>query len=123
MVAGAGEDGSNLWPTNATVVALAVLQLGLIWLVAPAAARVLRRTVLWRPIVAVNAAALTLFVWHMTAYAAVFVLVEQLGFVPAGRASPSWVLARPLWLLGPAVVLAGLVAVFLRVERRSSGRG
>jgi peptidoglycan/LPS O-acetylase OafA/YrhL len=110
--------GANLWPTTPAVVALAVLQLGLVALLAPAADRLLRRRRPWRCVVAVNATAMTLFLWHMTAYAAVFLVVEHLGAAPGGVPDEGWVLARPVWLLAPAVVLAGLVAVFRRAELR-----
>lgn len=118
MVAVQGQGESNLWPPNATVLALAVFQLGLVWLLAPAAAALLRRRRVWQPVVAVNAAALTLFVWHMTAYAAVFWLTERIGLAPGGRPTSDWVVARPLWLLAPGLVLALLVAIFVRFERR-----
>jgi len=113
-----GIEGSNLWPTTPAVVALAVLQLGLVGLVAPAADRLLRRRRPWRWVVAVNATAMTLFVWHMTAWALVFLVVERLGAAPGGVPDAGWVLARPFWLLAPAVVLVGLVAVFRRAEVR-----
>jgi hypothetical protein len=113
-----GAEGSNLWPTTPAVVALAVLQLGLVALVAPALDRLLRRRRPWRCVVAVNATAMTLFVWHMTAFAVVFLLVEHLGAAPGGVPDPGWLAARPLWLVAPAVVLAALVVVFRRVESR-----
>ncbi|GAA4884198.1 acyltransferase family protein [Actinomycetospora straminea] len=109
--------GANLWPTTPAVAALAVLQLGLVALVAPAADRLLRRRRPWRWVVAVNATAMTLFVWHMTAFAAVFLVVERLGAAPGGVPDAAWVLARPFWLVAPAVVLAVLVAAFRRAER------
>ncbi|MDD7942081.1 acyltransferase [Actinomycetospora lutea] len=110
--------GANLWPTTPAIVALAVLQLGLVALLAPAADRLLRRRRPWRCVVAVNATAMTLFVWHMTAFAAVFLVVERLGAAPGGVPDAGWVLARPFWLLAPALVLVGLVAVFRRAELR-----
>jgi hypothetical protein len=113
-----GAEGSNLWPTTPAVAALAVLQLGLIALVAPVADRVLRRRRVWRGVVAVNAVAMTLFVWHMTAWALVFLVVERLGAAPGGVPDLGWVLARPFWVVAPAVVLLGMVAVFRRAEVR-----
>lgn len=110
--------GANLWPTTPAVVALTVLQLGLVALVAPAADRLLRRRRPWRAVVAVNAVAMTLFVWHMTAWAVVFLVVEHVGLAPGGVPDAGWVLARPFWLVAPAVVLAGFVAVFRRAEVR-----
>jgi hypothetical protein len=110
--------GANLWPTTPAVVALAVLQLGLIALAAPVLDRVLRWRRPWRGVVAVNAVAMTLFVWHMTAFAAVFLAVERWGAAPGGVPDAGWLAARPFWLVAPAIVLAGLVVVFRRAELR-----
>lgn len=117
MVADGVQGASNLWPTNATVLALAIFQLGLIATVSSLAARVLRRPRVWRPVVALNAVALTVFVWHMTAYAAVFLAAERVGVVTEARPTVDWLLARPIWLLAPAVVLLGVIAVLGRVEQ------
>ncbi len=113
-----GAEGSNLWPTTPAVVMLAVLQLGLVALVAPALDRLLRRRRPWRCVVGINATAMTLFVWHMTAFVVVFLLVEHLGAAPGGVPDAGWLVARPFWLVAPAVVLVGLVAVFRRLELR-----
>jgi peptidoglycan/LPS O-acetylase OafA/YrhL len=114
--------GANLWPTTPPVVALGVLQLGLISLAAPALDLLLQRRGTWRAVVAVNAAAMTVFVWHMTAFAAVFLVAERWGFAPGGLPDVGWLLARPFWLLAPAVVLAVLVVAFRRAELRGGGR-
>lgn len=119
MVATTLSEGSNLWPTNATVVAVAVLQLGLVWLAAPWAARLLARPRIWRPVVALNAVALTVFVWHMTAYAAVLVAAERAGVaraLTAARPDGDWLAVRPFWLVAPGLVLLALIAVLGRVE-------
>jgi peptidoglycan/LPS O-acetylase OafA/YrhL len=78
MVATAGYE-SNIFPTNATIAALAVFQLGLLVLITPAAERLLRRSAAWKPVVAVNVVALTIFLWHMTAYLVVLRVYERLG--------------------------------------------
>lgn len=124
MVAVRGEATSNMFPTTACIAALAVFQLGLVLLVRPAAERALRRRSLWRAVVALNAVAMTVFCWHMTALVAVIGMWRAAGFELAARPTGAWWAQRPVWLLGPALVLAGLVAVFARVElpRRSDHR-
>lgn len=125
MVASVGAE-SNLFPTNAAIAALAVFQLGLLALVTPAAERGLRRPRAWKPVVAVNGVALTVFLWHMTAYLVVLWAYEGLGGTLSGAPTAGWWAQRWLWLLGPAVVMGVLVALFARVEaagRRPSGRG
>lgn len=117
MVAVRGGGISNMFPTTAPIAVLAVGQLGLITLVRPATERILRRRGPWRAVVMVNAVAMTVFAWHMTALVAVIGVVHGLGFVLPGTTSPTWWLLRPFWLLAPALVLAGLVAAFARIER------
>jgi len=124
MVATAGAE-SNIFPTNATIAALAVFQLGLLVLVTPAAERLLRRPAAWKPVVAVNVVALTIFLWHMTAYLVVLWAYEGLGGTLPAEPTAGWWAQRWLWLLAPAAVLAVLVALFARVElaaRRPRGR-
>ncbi|MGH4012875.1 MAG: acyltransferase family protein [Pseudonocardiaceae bacterium] len=116
MVALPGDTESNMFPPNATIAALAVFQLGLILLAAPLAARLLHRRGVWRAVVAVNATALTLFVWHMSAYAGFLWIFEGLGGRLGDEPTLQWWLQRPWWLLGPGLVLAALVALFGRAE-------
>lgn len=107
---------SNMFPPNATIAALATFQLGLLLLVAPVAERLLHHRGLWRAVVAVNAVILTLFVWHMTAYVGFLWIFESLGGQLGDEPTLQWWLQRPLWLLGPGVILAALVALFGRAE-------
>lgn len=116
MVALPGHTESNMFPPNATIAALVVFQLGLILLAAPLAARVLHRRWVWRAVVAVNTSALTLFVWHMTAYVGFLWIFEGLGGRLGDEPTLEWWLQRPLWLLGPGLVLAALAALFGRAE-------
>lgn len=105
-----------MFPPNATIAALAAFQLGLILVAAPLAAPVLHRRWVWRALVAVNASALTLFVWHMTAYVGFLWIFEALGGQLGDEPTLQWWLQRPLWLLGPGLVLAALVTLFNRAE-------
>jgi hypothetical protein len=116
---------SNMLPPNATVVALAVLQLGVLALATPWLERVLRRPRLWRPVVAVNAVAMTIYVWHMTAYLVVLRGYEALGGRLGAVPDAGWWAGRWFWVVAPALVLAAVVAVVGRVEvasRRPAGR-
>lgn len=118
MVAVRGEGASNLLPTTACVAALAVFQLGVVLLVRPALARWLARRRPWSVVVAVNGVAMTVFTWHMTALLAAVLVVQGSGFELGSQPTASWWTSRPVWLLLPGVFLAGLVALFSRVERR-----
>jgi peptidoglycan/LPS O-acetylase OafA/YrhL len=89
MVATSGYE-SNIFPTNATIAALAVFQLGLLVLVTPTAERLLRRPAVWKPVVAVNVAALTIFLWHITAYLVVVWAYEGLGGTLSAEPTAGW---------------------------------
>jgi fucose 4-O-acetylase-like acetyltransferase len=116
MVATVGETESNILPTNAAIAALAVFQLGLLALVTPPAARLLRRPSVWKPVVALNVVAITVFLWHMTAYLVVVWVYERLGHTLRAEATTDWWAQRWFWVLAPLAVLLVLVAVFGWVE-------
>ena len=52
----------------------------------------------------------------MTAYLMVLWAYERLGEVLTAEPTVGWWAQRWLWLLAPSAVLAGLVALFARVE-------
>jgi hypothetical protein len=117
MVAVRGEAVSNMFPTTACIAALACFQLGVVVLLQPRLEAWLRRSRrAWRTTIAANAVAMTVFCWHMTALVAVIGLAGLVGIELGDEATAGWWLARPLWVALPGVVLAGLVAVFKRVE-------
>lgn len=116
MVALVGDTESNILPTNAAIAALAVFQLGLVALITPTAARLLGRPSVWKPVVALNVVAITVFLWHMTAYLVVLWIYEGLGHTLPAEPTTDWWAQRWLWLLAPLAVLVVLVAVFGRVE-------
>jgi hypothetical protein len=117
MVATAGEKGSNMFPTSICIAALAVLQLGLLLLARPGLERWLHRRTIWRAVVGINAIAMTVFCWHMTAVVVVVRVFGGLGGTLASHPDASWWVWRPFWLLAPGAVLAALVAIFARIER------
>ena len=123
MVATRGDEVSNMFPTSACVAALAAFQLGLILLVRPALARWLARRAPWRVVVAANGVALPVFCWHMTALVLVIGLYERAGFTLADRPTAAWWATRPVWIVGPAIVLAGLLAVVSPARRDRSQVG
>ena len=115
MVSVRGES-SNMFPTTTCIAALAVLLVGLVLLLRPAAERWLQNRRPWTFTVSVNAVAMTIFTWHMTALVAAIGIYQFAGGTLMTEATGAWWAQRPLWLVLPGVVLAGLVAVFARFE-------
>lgn len=118
MVGVAGEPISNMFPTTACVAALAVLQLGVALLLRPVLSTWLRRRGPWTAVVAVNAVAMTVFTWHMTALVIAIGAWGALGLALPSEATTAWWLTRPVWVLLPALALVPLVLAFRKAELR-----
>ena len=121
MVAVDGEWISNMFPTTAPVACLAVFQLGLVLLARPTINRWLRRSRrAWSATIAVNATAMTVFCWHMTALVIAIALWERTGGQLLTEATGAWWWQRPMWFVLPALVLAPIGWIFWPVEARRS---
>jgi fucose 4-O-acetylase-like acetyltransferase len=116
MVAVRGQDTSNMFPTTACIAVLAVFQFGLVLLARPALQRLLARRAAWKATVAVNAVAMTVFTWHMTALVAAIGVWRALGHHLGAEPTAAWWAQRPVWLVLPGLALAVLVAAFARFE-------
>ena len=120
MVGVNGAHISNLNPPTLAAVTFGIAQCGLALLLRDRLARLMQRPLAWAGIALVNLSAMTLFLWHQTA----FVTVSSLGLL-AGRVpglltaptAPLWVAERLIWLPVFALTLAALWAAFRRVER------
>lgn len=115
MVSLQGES-SNMFPTTPCIAALAVFQLGIVLLLRVRIERWLTGRRAWTATVAVNAVAMTVFTWHMTALVGAIGIYQLLGYELGTRADAGWWWQRPLWLVLPGLVLAVLVATFARFE-------
>jgi hypothetical protein len=124
MVAVRGEATSNMFPTTACIAALATFQLGLVLRFRPHLDAWLQGRRPWRAVVAANGVAMPVFCWHMTALVAFLGLYERAGLTLAGRPTAAWWLSRPLWVVGPGLLLAGVVAGLARAgAHRPRSRG
>jgi hypothetical protein len=120
MVGVNGAHISNLNPPTLAAVTFGIAQCGLALLLRDRLAQLMQRPLAWAGIALVNLSAMTLFLWHQTA----FVTVSSLGLL-AGRVpglltaptAPLWVAERLIWLPVFALTLAALWAAFRRVER------
>ncbi len=121
MVGVPGERVSNMAPPTFAVILLAIFQLGLL---ASAAAPLARFAARHRDGLAwAGRWSMTVFVWHLLAWVGFYLLLRTAGGHVSGDVTGAWWLARPLWLLGPAVIavpLCALTARFDPTSRRSA---
>jgi fucose 4-O-acetylase-like acetyltransferase len=122
MVRVPGSGLHNSEPPTVALLALAIAQIGLVLAVRDRAARWLQRARPWGVVSRIQRVVLTLFLWHMAAAAIAAVALYGTGMVPlVPIGSGEWLAWRIPWVATCLVVLAGLVAVFGRVERAWAG--
>ena len=120
MVGVNGAAISNLNPPTIAAVTFGIAQCGLALLLRGPLARWMRRPLAWAAVAAVNLSAMTLFLWHQTAFIAVNAAGLAAGRVPGlltVPAGPGWIAERLAWLPAFAAVLAALWLLFHRFER------
>jgi hypothetical protein len=125
MVGVNGAHISNLNPPTLAVVTFGIAQTGLALLLREPLARLMRRPLAWAAVATVNLSAMTLFLWHQTAFLAVTMAALLIGRVPGLHTAPSgaiWVAERLAWLPVFAIALAGLWLVFHRAEHAPARR-
>lgn len=119
MVGVPGEGISNTTPPKITLLALAVLQGGLLLSIQPTLRRWLERLAPWTATVLVNGMIMTIFLWHLTAMVLVIGLSSALGGLGLSLepGTGAWWSRRPLWLGVLALALIPFVAAMARFER------
>jgi len=128
MVGVNGAKISNLNPPTLAVVTFGIAQVGLALLLREPLARWMRRPVAWAAVATVNLSAMTLFLWHQTAFLTVTMAGLLVGRLPGLHTAPTsavWIAERIAWLPVFAAVLAVMWMVFRRAEQapRSRQRG
>jgi hypothetical protein len=121
MVGVNGAAISNLNPPTLAAVTFGIAQVGLALLLRPGLARLMRRPLAWAAVALVNLSAMTLFLWHQSAFLAVTMAGAMAGRLPGLLTAPSgavWIAERLAWLPVFAVALAGAWLLFHRFERR-----
>jgi len=117
MVGVPGEKFSNMAPPTFAIVALLILQIGVVELLRPTMERLLPRP-RWRSFnETINRFALPLFLFHTTGMAiALFLLWLADLYVPEQTANVNlaWLLSRPLALLGPLLCTMPVIWLFGR---------
>jgi fucose 4-O-acetylase-like acetyltransferase len=120
MVGVNGQAISNLNPPTLAAVTFGIAQVGLALLLREPLARWMRRPLAWAAIATVNLSAMTLYLWHQTAFLAVTMAGQAVGRLPGLLTAPSstlWIAERLAWLPAFAAALAVLWLVFHRAER------
>ena len=115
------EQTSNMNPPTVCIVALTVWLIGLAMVLRPVVSRWLARRGPWKATIVANSVIMTLFLWHMTAYAAAILLIHALGLGTEVDSTARWRMERPVWELVPGVILLGIVLVVGRFERLRRG--
>lgn len=119
MVGTGFEKVSNMTPPTICILVLTFWLIGAAMLLRNRISRWLSQPKPWMAVILINSMIMTIYLWHPTAYAAFFFLLSRFKF---GRASPGsliWWFERPLWVIGPSIVLILLVLIFSRFERPS----
>jgi hypothetical protein len=110
---------SNLNPPTLAAVTFGIAQCGLALLLRDRLARAMRRPLAWAAVAMVNMSAMTLFLWHQTAFVTVSSGGQLAGRVPGLLTAPvngAWVAERLAWLPVFAIVLTCLWLAFRRAE-------
>jgi peptidoglycan/LPS O-acetylase OafA/YrhL len=124
MVGVNGAAISNLNPPTLAAVTFGVAQVGLALLLRPLLARLMRRPLAWAAVALVNLSAMTLFLWHQSAFLAVTMAGTLAGRLPGlltAPSGPAWIAERLAWLPVFAAALGMAWLLFHRFERRSAG--
>ncbi|MGH3120083.1 MAG: acyltransferase family protein [Streptosporangiaceae bacterium] len=125
MVGVNGAAISNLNPPTLAAVTFGVAQVGLALLLRPLLARLMRRPLAWAAVALVNLSAMTLFLWHQSAFLAVTMAGAMIGRLPGLLTAPSggvWIAERLAWLPVFAAALAVAWLLFHRLERPRRAR-
>ncbi len=119
MVGLATDEFSNMDPPTIAIVALTLWQVGLAMILRESITHRLAAVRVWAVVILVNSVIMTVFLWHLTAMLLGVGILYPLGFPQPAAGTGLWWALRPVWIVVLAVLLAGLVAIFGRVEQRT----
>jgi peptidoglycan/LPS O-acetylase OafA/YrhL len=117
MVGTGLEKVSNMNPPTLCILALTVWLVGVAMLVREPIRRWLNRAKPWMAVIAANTMIMTIYLWHLSAYALAYIVLSPLGLGHQTKPNLVFWLERPVWIIGPALILAVLVGIFSRFER------
>ena len=120
MVGSPDEGLSNTAPPKITLLALAIVQFGLLLAIEKPMRRMLSGLRAWAATVLINSMIMTVYLWHLT----VMVIIVSLAYLAGGAGlefepgSSGWWLTRPLWITFLYAVLLPVVLLLAPLERR-----
>ena len=120
MVGSPDEGLSNTAPPKITLLALAIVQFGLLLAIEKPMRRRLSGLRVWAATVLINSMIMTVYLWHLT----VMVIVVSLAYLAGGvglefePGSSGWWLTRPLWIGFLYAVLLPVALLLAPLERR-----
>ncbi len=124
MISIPGEPISNSTPPTIALIALALLQGGLLLSFEGPMRHWLRQVRPWAATILVNRSIMTLYLWHMTVFVIVIGLLNVSNGIGLTLEPGTWLwwLVRPIWLAGLAVVLVILTLLLSPLEQRTRKR-
>lgn len=121
MVGSPDEGLSNTAPPKITLLALAIVQFGLLLAIEKPMRRRLSGLRVWAATVLINSMIMTVYLWHLT----VMVIIVSLAYLAGGvglefePGSSGWWLTRPLWIGFLYAVLLPVALLLAPLERRA----
>jgi peptidoglycan/LPS O-acetylase OafA/YrhL len=121
MVGSPDEDLSNTLPPKITLLALGIVQFGLLLSVEGPMRRALSGLRIWAATVLINSMIMTLYLWHLT----VMVILVAVSYLGGGfglglePGSPAWWYTRPVWIVVLYAVLLPVSLLLAPLERRA----
>ena len=122
MVSVPGEAVSNTLPPKIAMLALGIVQCGLLLSIERPMRRWLAKTNPWTAVVLINSMIMTVFLWHLTASTLAIggaMLLGDAG-LQVSPGSGSWWALRPVWLAAYLLVLLPFALGFGRFERSAA---
>jgi len=123
MVSVPGQEVSNTLPPKIAMLALGIVQCGLLLSIETPMRRWLSRAIPWTAVVLVNSMIMTVFLWHLTASTLAIgcaLLINDIG-LEVTPGSGAWWAIRPLWILVYLLALLPFALGFGRFERSAAG--
>jgi fucose 4-O-acetylase-like acetyltransferase len=123
MVSVPGQEVSNSLPPKIAILALGIVQCGLLLSIEAPMRRWLSSATPWTAVVLINSMIMTVFLWHLTASTLAIgcaLLFNDVG-LKVEPGSGTWWAIRPLWILIYLLALLPFALGFGRFERSAAG--